>query len=391
MMQFSSAGHRKIEWIYDSNGSKLRKIVRNSNNAIVSYTDYLGVMEYLNGEIEFIGTDEGRARPYENIGYSYEYDLKDHLGNVRMTIKSNGSDQPLILQKDSYYPFGLKIAGLSYLQGPENNYTYNGKELTDEFGLNWYHYGARYYDPQIGKWHSIDPADEFHSPYNYCGNNPVMFVDPDGCEVQYADDIQGLSEYYAPIYNFDTTTDMSTGIVSWAAGYYTANNAEQQIYKDAITDPNNLLILVGNNNFAAISNYNGDTITMFSCAFDGSKWDCNRGCVGTQYVNQSFCKFADSLPGQKFGNNGRHEFVEGWLGVTLTPGKGYDSIVDPIGTTAFEFCHSKTEKIVQINSIPAVNANIVQSANGYPTARVYPFWHNGNKHSYYNINYNYKK
>ncbi len=83
-------------------------------------------------------------------------------------------------QEDHYYPFGLKMDGLSYSSGTQNKYTYNGKELVDEFGLNWYHYGARYYDPQIGRWHSIDPADEFHSPYLYCANNPVMLVDPDG-------------------------------------------------------------------------------------------------------------------------------------------------------------------------------------------------------------------
>lgn len=58
----------------------------------------------------------------------------------------------------------------------------NGKELTDDFGLNWYEYGWRMYDPQLGQWHSVDPMDEFHSPYCYVGNNPVNFVDPDGTD-----------------------------------------------------------------------------------------------------------------------------------------------------------------------------------------------------------------
>ena len=42
----------------------------------------------------------------------------------------------------------------------------------------------RYYDPQIARWTSVDPADEFYSPYVYCGNNPTNFVDPDGCETK---------------------------------------------------------------------------------------------------------------------------------------------------------------------------------------------------------------
>jgi RHS repeat-associated protein len=174
--------HRRIEWMYDSAGNKLRKTVYNANNIMQSKTDYVGGIQYTDNEVEFISTEEGRARPRDNGGYNYEYDLKDHLGNVRMTVSRDTGDgsSPMILQEDSYYPFGMKIAGLSYVDGPENKYTYNGKELVDEYGLNWYHYGARYYDPQLGRWHSIDPADEFHSPYAYCGNNPIMFIDPNG-------------------------------------------------------------------------------------------------------------------------------------------------------------------------------------------------------------------
>jgi RHS repeat-associated protein len=93
-------------------------------------------------------------------------------------------------QQAFYYPFGMAIAGLSQQlpengQGRlfENRYLYNGKEYQDDFGLNWYDYGARFYDPQIARFHSIDPAaNEFypHSPYSYVFNNPIMYIDPDG-------------------------------------------------------------------------------------------------------------------------------------------------------------------------------------------------------------------
>jgi RHS repeat-associated protein len=60
-------------------------------------------------------------------------------------------------------------------------YTFSGKEKDVETGYSYF--GARYYDSGLSIWLSVDPMSDKYpnlTPYNYCANNPVMFVDPDG-------------------------------------------------------------------------------------------------------------------------------------------------------------------------------------------------------------------
>ncbi|MCF8304338.1 MAG: RHS repeat-associated core domain-containing protein [Bacteroidales bacterium] len=141
-------------------------------------TDYSGSFVYEFGELKQILTSEGRIIPEAGGQYSYEYFLKDHLGNTRVVFNQNGE----IVQDNSYYPFGMEIESLSFQSTThqENKYLYNGKELQDDFELDWYDYGARMYDPALARFHSVDPlAETFNaqSPYHYALNNPIRYKD----------------------------------------------------------------------------------------------------------------------------------------------------------------------------------------------------------------------
>jgi RHS repeat-associated protein len=170
----------KINYLYTAMGAKLRKQTKISD-IVETTTDYIGNFVYEDNVLKYILTPEGRAMKNEDGTFEYQYFLKDYLGNTRVTFDQTGT----VIQEDSYYPFGLAMSGLAYQSGTDykNKYLYNGKELQDEFGLEWYDYGARYYDPQLGIWLSPDPlADErlSLSPYNYCSLNPINRIDPTG-------------------------------------------------------------------------------------------------------------------------------------------------------------------------------------------------------------------
>ncbi len=171
-----------IDYLYDAAGTMLQKII-SSDRATGLTTDYSGPFVYEDSKLAFIQTSEGRIVP-DHDSYAYEYFLKDHLGNTRVVFNEQGEE----LQDNSYYPFGGIMEGLNYTAGlvPENKYLYNGKEFQDDFGLDWYDYGARMYDAQLGRWHVVDNKAEKYSsytPYAYAINNPIIFLDPDGNDI----------------------------------------------------------------------------------------------------------------------------------------------------------------------------------------------------------------
>jgi RHS repeat-associated protein len=137
---------------------------------------------------------QGYVRPI-NVGaqtvYQYVYQYRDHLGDNRLSYADDDQTATVhltLIEESNYDAFGMKHQGYNNVisslgSSRAQGLKYNGKELQEEYGLNWYDYGARFYDPAVGRWHVPDPMAEkyySHSPYCYVGNNPISRIDPDG-------------------------------------------------------------------------------------------------------------------------------------------------------------------------------------------------------------------
>ncbi len=118
-----------------------------------------------------------------------DYEMKDHLGNVRVVI----SDKPGLLASakvanvrsyNNYYPFGMIMPNRSK-DSPDYRYGFNGMEKDDEVkgSGNSYTTHFRQYDSRLGRWHSVDPVTHsYMSPYVAFDNDPINIIDPRGAD-----------------------------------------------------------------------------------------------------------------------------------------------------------------------------------------------------------------
>ena len=153
-----------------------------STIAPVDQTDYIAGIEYRNNQLLAIYHTKGRAVP-DSTAWRHEYVITDHLGNTRLRFSDlDGNtqiDSTELLSTHDYYPFGLEWQDGGY------KYTYNGKEIDRELGLNWHHYGKRMYDAVLGRFTGVDPiSDQFPwvSTFNYAENEPVANIDLHGLQ-----------------------------------------------------------------------------------------------------------------------------------------------------------------------------------------------------------------
>ncbi|GEP97522.1 hypothetical protein CCY01nite_37820 [Chitinophaga cymbidii] len=209
-------GHDKINIPIGSSNSSMSNAIGNSyqrlrqkendnghSQKLRSYLNYA----MFNRQFELVEENSGAKQVQENP------DQLQTLANGKMVVKesgflyvytSNESSQDVyfdnlavilnpgpVLEEYHYYPFGetmYAISGKAFTSGsyPENRARYNsGTEFNESLGLNWYETPFRSYDPQIGRFHQMDPLSTDYpdwSPYTYAVNDPINMNDPMGLE-----------------------------------------------------------------------------------------------------------------------------------------------------------------------------------------------------------------
>ena len=102
------------------------------------------------------------------------YTHRDHLGSSSVVTESTG----IVVNWNAHRQYGenwqISPAGTVDL----DKHRFTGKETDSTTGLIYF--GARFYDPEVGRFTTVDPARDGGNWYVYCSNNPIYFIDLDG-------------------------------------------------------------------------------------------------------------------------------------------------------------------------------------------------------------------
>ena len=168
-----------INYCYLADGTKLSATT--GDDCGFSYRGSFTYRTDAGGDRVFESTPFGGGRIVGTVDDETEvrYFLTDHLGSVRVVA----TDQNNLLERNDYQPFGKRWVTPS-LPVSDNRDRFNGKEDQSFAGLPFSDYSARMYDRERGRWLSQDPLQQYHSPYVFCGNNPIRLIDLDGMEAR---------------------------------------------------------------------------------------------------------------------------------------------------------------------------------------------------------------
>ncbi len=283
LRQVTSGNTLKAAYRYAYNGVKIG--VKGADNR--GY-DYRGSFIYTrNGSsltLESVLFGGGRIVAGTN-GYEVYYYLTDHLGSVRAVVDAGGN----VKERNDYYLFGARQLKGDYPQLTVNREKFNGKESQTVGGLGFLDYGARMYDAALGKWMTFDPMAEKNyalTPYQYCDNNPIIRIDPDGM----------LDDWYAS----------ASGALVWL------DRQDKQVVLNGETFSNiGTSVSVGQIDGSYINYYQNVPISISNVPVSASSRVLNNPALSAQLLNRRSPLSLNSQVGlmQSVVNKGREDFI----------------------------------------------------------------------------------
>ena len=176
-----------------------------------------------------------------------------------------------VQQQSDYYAFGLRHASTDFATN-DNRYQLTGKESQKDFGFNYLDFHARQYDPTGIQFTSQDPLQDKYTSigsYNYCANNPIRFIDPDGMG-------------WKPIYNEDDDGNRTYTGYEWIdedKSYDEDGNLYDGLYAQAI-------FFSDNGTFDASSKFNmgSSTATVYLESGKTTTFEANTNPSSSKYA-----------------------------------------------------------------------------------------------------------
>ncbi len=295
------------------------------------------------------------------------FEISNHLGNVLSTftdskyeIQTSGSVtgyKTYIASSQDYYPFGMQMPdrGKNPVSGAYR-FVFNGKEKDKEtYGEgNEYDFGARIYNPRIGRWLSVDPKASkytFASPYNFCLNNPIIFIDPNGAEVIiHGKDAEAAKTELQKVTSLQISIDAKGKLSAIIPEIPIVLSNTDIALLNSINDDKIVVNLYTTNTEWYDSKDGSGSYPIMVGAFEGS--EIKDGIVETtQILNINMAKKVEEVGLDNAGKITEHEIIESYIGGQDDPGGDY--------VTGYDNAHKKAEST---EKNPPTN-NMYQSKN----------------------------
>ncbi|MEM9648655.1 MAG: RHS repeat-associated core domain-containing protein [Bacteroidota bacterium] len=306
-LYYNDRNHRIKKERFQSDGSTVAETtyyVRDVAGQVLGiYTENTSMPLALR-ETPVYGQDRIGVYKHEDGGTDVTYyELKDHLGNVRVLFTRNGTDA-LGESYTDYFPFGSPMPGRNIVG--DYRYAFQGQEKDPETGMEAFQ--LRLWDSRIGRWLTPDPYNQFHSPYLGMGNNPINGVDPDGgC---FTTDKDG-NTIPCPDMNVGSTMTGSAGFEwtmqsdGWARsdGFEVLVTAQRPVYENYRTLPGISIIPddIINKSFAQLGSSQGEDLSYL-----GDFTSANDGLTFNQVITQRKDRSKTSLGSQPGGPDIRY-------------------------------------------------------------------------------------